>query len=122
MNIIGCLDVPTSGEYILDGIQIGKDNDESVLARIRNKEIGFIFQSFYLMQKQTAIENVRMPLSYANMPDKQQIEIATRMLQRVGLGDWMNYYPNQLSGGQQQRIAIARAISNKTEPDRCTSE
>ena len=117
MNIIGCLDVPTSGEYILDGIQIGKDNDESVLARIRNKEIGFIFQSFYLMQKQTAIENVRMPLSYANMPDKQQIEIATRMLQRVGLGDRMNYYPNQLSGGQQQRIAIARAISNKTEPD-----
>lgn len=112
MNIIGCLDVPTVGEYVLDGIKIGTDSDESVLARIRNKEIGFIFQSFYLMQKQTAIDNVRMPLSYANMPDKKQIEIATKMLERVGLGDKLEYYPNQLSGGQQQRVAIARAISN----------
>lgn len=82
------------------------------MARIRNKEIGFIFQSFYLMQKQTIIDNVRMPLSYANIPDKKQIEIATKMLERVGLGDKLNYYPNQLSGGQQQRVAIARAISN----------
>lgn len=111
MNIIGCLDVPTSGEYILDGIKIGTE-DESVLAHIRNKEVGFIFQSFYLMQKQTALENVRMPLGYADMPDKKQIQIATEMLQRVGLGDKLNYYPNQLSGGQQQRIAIARAMAN----------
>lgn len=111
MNIIGCLDVPTCGEYILDGIKIGTE-DESVLARIRNKEVGFIFQSFYLMQRQTALENVRMPLIYANMPEKKQIETATEMLQRVGLGDKINYYPNQLSGGQQQRIAIARAMAN----------
>ena len=111
MNIIGCLDVPTSGEYILDGIKIGTE-DESVLARIRNKEVGFIFQSFYLMQRQTALENVRMPLIYADMPEKKQIQAATEMLQRVGLGDKLNYYPNQLSGGQQQRIAIARAMAN----------
>lgn len=111
MNIIGCLDVPTCGEYMLDGIKIGTE-DESVLARIRNKEVGFIFQSFYLMQRQTALENVRMPLIYANMPEKKQIETATEMLQRVGLGDKINYYPNQLSGGQQQRIAIARAMAN----------
>lgn len=111
MNIIGCLDVPTSGEYILDGLKIGTE-DESVLARIRNKEVGFIFQSFYLMQRQTALENVRMPLIYADLPEKKQIQIATEMLQRVGLGDKLTYYPNQLSGGQQQRIAIARAMAN----------
>lgn len=111
MNIIGCLDIPTSGEYILDGIKIGTE-DESVLAHIRNKEVGFIFQSFHLMQRQTALENVRMPLIYADIPEKKQIQIATEMLQKVGLGDKLNYFPNQLSGGQQQRIAIARAMAN----------
>ena len=111
MNIIGCLDVPTSGEYILDGRQIA-NQDEKSLAKIRNEEIGFIFQSFFLMQRQTALQNVKMPLIYSNMPEKQQNEVAEEMLRRVGLAEKRNYYPNQLSGGQQQRIAIARAMAN----------
>lgn len=111
MNIIGCLDTPTSGEYTLDGRSIGQE-DEKTLARIRNKEIGFIFQSFFLMQRQTAIQNVRMPLVYADIPEKQQDELAYEMLEKVGLTEKKDYYPNQLSGGQQQRIAIARAMAN----------
>lgn len=111
MNIIGCLDVPTSGEYILHGKAI-KDEDEKALAQIRNKEIGFIFQSFFLMQRQTALENVKMPLIYAGMSEKKQNERAKEMLEKVGLGDKLDYYPNQLSGGQQQRVAIARAMAN----------
>lgn len=111
MNIIGCLDVPTSGEYILDGKTIA-NQDERSLARIRNEEIGFIFQSFFLMQRQTALQNVKMPLIYANMSEKRQNEIAEEMLRKVGLADKKDYYPNQLSGGQQQRIAIARALAN----------
>lgn len=111
MNIIGCLDVPTSGEYILDG-RIIKDEDEKTLALIRNKEIGFIFQSFFLMQRQSAIQNVKMPLIYANMSEKEQTRRAEEMLRKVGLGDKMDYLPNQLSGGQQQRVAIARALAN----------
>lgn len=111
MNIIGCLDVPTKGEYILHGKTI-KDEDEKSLAQIRNKEIGFIFQSFFLMQRQTALENVKMPLIYAGMPEKKQNERAREMLEKVGLGDKLDYYPNQLSGGQQQRVAIARALAN----------
>lgn len=111
MNIIGCLDIPTSGEYILDGRSIGQE-DEKTLARIRNKEIGFIFQFFFLMQRQTAIQNVRMPLVYADIPEKHQNELAYEMLEKVGLGEKKDYYPNQLSGGQQQRIAIARAMAN----------
>lgn len=111
MNIIGCLDVPTRGEYILHGKAI-KDEDEKALAIIRNKEIGFIFQSFFLMQRQTALENVKMPLIYAGMSEKKQNERAREMLEKVGLGDKLDYYPNQLSGGQQQRVAIARAMAN----------
>lgn len=111
MNIIGCLDTPTSGEYILDGKTIGQE-DEKTLARIRNKEIGFIFQSFFLMQRQTALQNVRMPLVYADIPEKQQEALAYEMLEKVGLAEKKDYYPNQLSGGQQQRIAIARAMAN----------
>ena len=111
MNIIGCLDIPTSGEYILDGKTIA-NQDEKSLAKIRNEEIGFIFQSFFLMQRQTALQNVKMPLIYANMPEKRQNEIAEEMLRKVGLADKKDYYPNQLSGGQQQRIAIARALAN----------
>lgn len=114
MNIIGCLDVPTSGEYILAGRQIASQ-DEKALAKIRNEEIGFIFQSFFLMQRQTALQNVKMPLLYANMPEREQTERAKEMLRRVGLEDKMYYYPNQLSGGQQQRVAIARAMSNNPE-------
>ena len=111
MNIIGCLDVPTAGEYILDGRLIGSQ-DEKTLAKIRNQEIGFIFQSFFLMQRQTALQNVTLPLIYGDVPEREQNERAAEMLRRVGLEDKMNYYPNQLSGGQQQRVAIARAMCN----------
>ncbi|WP_296835693.1 ABC transporter ATP-binding protein [Butyrivibrio sp.] len=110
MNIIGCLDVPTSGEYELSGRVIA-DEDETSLANIRNKEIGFIFQSFYLLQRQTAFENVELPLIYAGMPEKRRKERVEEVLEKVGLADKMYNFPNQLSGGQQQRVAIARAVS-----------
>ncbi|MBP3218274.1 MAG: ABC transporter ATP-binding protein [Lachnospiraceae bacterium] len=110
MNIIGCLDVPTSGDYYLSGKPV-RGQREAQLAQIRNREIGFIFQSFYLLQKQTAYENVELPLIYANMPEKQRRERVEDMLEKVGLGDKMKNFPNQLSGGQQQRVAIARAIA-----------
>ncbi len=111
MNIIGCLDTPTSGEYLLDGRRIS-DQGEAALARIRSKEIGFIFQSFYLLQKQTAFANVELPMIYSGVGDKERKERAKEVLERVQLGDKMYHYPNQLSGGQQQRVAIARAVSN----------
>ena len=111
MNISGCLDVPSAGEYIVDGRLIGSQ-DEKTLAKIRNQEIGFIFQSFFLMQRQTALQNVKLPLIYGDVPEREQNERAAEMLRRVGLEDKMNYYPNQLSGGQQQRVAIARAMCN----------
>ncbi|WP_278045063.1 ABC transporter ATP-binding protein [Lachnoclostridium sp. Marseille-P6806] len=110
MNIIGCLDVPTGGEYRLSGRLIA-EQDEASLARIRNREIGFVFQQFQLLQKQTARQNVELPLLYANMPEKKRRARVEEVLCRVGLEDRMDYYPNQLSGGQQQRVAIARAIS-----------
>lgn len=110
MNIIGCLDVPTAGEYYLSGRKIAEQN-EKTLAEIRSKEIGFIFQSFHLLQRQTAMENVELPLIYANYPEKERKKRAAAMLEKVGLGDKLKYYPNQMSGGQQQRIAIARALS-----------
>ena len=110
MNIIGCLDTPTSGEYYLSGRHIA-NQDEKELAKIRSREIGFIFQSFHLLQRQTALENVELPLIYAGVGQKQRIERAERMLDRVGLSDKLGHYPNQMSGGQQQRVAIARAIS-----------
>lgn len=110
MNIIGCLDVPTSGEYYLSGEKIA-DQSEKVLAHIRNKEVGFIFQSFQLLQKQTALENVQLPLIYADMPERERTKCAKEMLAKVGLEDKMYHYPNQMSGGQQQRVAIARAIA-----------
>lgn len=113
MNIIGCLDTPTSGEYYLSGRHIA-DQDEKALARIRSKEIGFIFQSFYLLQKQTAQENVELPLIYAGLSDRERSERAAQLLVHVGLDDKRGHYPNQMSGGQQQRVAIARAIS--TDP------
>lgn len=112
MNIIGCLDIPTSGEYILCGNDISEMN-EIKLAAIRNKEIGFVFQSFFLLPRLTAIQNVELPLIYSNIPQKERKK-AEEMLFRVGLSDKMNNLPNQLSGGQQQRVAIARALV--TEP------
>lgn len=110
MNIIGCLDVPTEGEYILSGREIG-EQDEKTLAHIRSREIGFIFQSFHLLQKQTALENVELPMIYAGLSKHDRMERAREMLEKVGLNDKMGHYPNQMSGGQQQRVAIARAIS-----------
>ena len=112
MNIIGCLDVPTSGTYYLSGQKIAQQS-ERTLAHIRNKEIGFIFQSFHLLQKQTALENVQLPLIYAGLPEKESLRRAGEMLTRVGLADKMDHYPNQMSGGQQQRVAIARALATK---------
>lgn len=111
MNIIGCLDIPTSGEYVLEGDKIG-DQSEADLSRIRGQEIGFIFQQYFLLQKQTAYENVELPLVYANLPEKKRRERVEECLEKVGLTDKMVYYPNQLSGGQQQRVAIARAVAN----------
>ena len=110
MNIIGCLDTPTKGEYYLSGRHIA-NLDEKELAHIRSKEIGFIFQSFHLLQRQTALENVELPLIYAGHSQKQREERAKETLIRVGLEDKLNHYPNQMSGGQQQRVAIARAIA-----------
>ncbi len=111
MNIIGCLDVPTSGDYWLNGEHIA-DMDEATLSHIRGNEIGFIFQSYYLLQKQTAAENVELPLIYANMSGRARRERVDEVMRMVGLTDKMDNYPNQLSGGQQQRVAIARAVSN----------
>ena len=110
MNIIGCLDTPTSGEYILHGRRVD-DLEPDELARIRNREIGFIFQSFQLLPRQDALSNVELPLVYAGMSRQQRRERAAEMLRRVGLENKMDHLPNQLSGGQQQRVAIARALA-----------
>ena len=113
MNIIGCLDVPTSGKYFLSGNNIA-DMDETELAHIRNKEIGFVFQSFQLLPRLSALLNVELPLIYRSVSLSERRKRATEMLEKVGLSERMLYLPNQLSGGQQQRIAIARALV--TEP------
>lgn len=111
MNIIGCLDKQTHGSYLFDGIDISQQNDTS-LSKIRNKGIGFVFQSFNLLPKQTALENVELPLLYAKVKKKKRREIAQAALKKVGLEERMNFLPTQLSGGQKQRVAIARAIAN----------
>ncbi len=110
MNIIGCLDKASSGQYVLSGRDI-KDLDENELAEIRSKEIGFIFQSFQLLPRLTALQNVELPMIYSGVSPVKRKEIARKMLERVGLSERLNHYPNQLSGGQQQRVAIARALS-----------
>jgi len=110
MNIIGCLDTPTSGDYILRGRKIG-EQDQHQLAQIRCHEIGFIFQSFQLLQRMDAMKNVELPLIYAGVPAKLRERRAKEMLERVGLHDKLHHFPNQLSGGQQQRVAIARALA-----------
>jgi putative ABC transport system ATP-binding protein len=111
MNILGFLDVPTKGEYKFETTKI-ESFDENSLAEIRNKKIGFVFQSFYLLSGLTTLDNVRLPMIYAGIPEKKQIEIATERLNQVGLSHRLNHKPNQLSGGEQQRVAIARALTN----------
>jgi len=109
MNIIGCLDLPTSGDYILRGSRVA-DLDEKELSRIRSREIGFIFQNSQMLKRLDAMKNVELPLIYAGIPKRERRERAEEMLVRVGLQDRLHHQPNQLSGGQQQRVAIARAL------------
>ena len=111
MNILGCLDTPTSGEYVLNGTDVSKMDDGS-LAEVRNKEIGFVFQSFNLLPKYSSLENVALPMIYAGVPSSKREARAKEALQNVGLGDRMEHKPNELSGGQRQRVAIARALIN----------
>ncbi|MCI1719628.1 MAG: ABC transporter ATP-binding protein [Bacteroidales bacterium] len=111
MNILGCLDTPTSGRYVLNGTDVSKMNDGQ-LADVRNKEIGFVFQSFNLLPKYSSLENVALPMIYAGIPREERLEHARKSLDIVGLADRMEHKPSELSGGQRQRVAIARAIIN----------
>ena len=112
MNIIGCLDRPTAGKYLLDRVQIETLTDVQ-LANIRNKKIGFVFQSFNLLARSSALKNVELPMMYGGVPVKERRERALDALERVGLGDRVHHQPNELSGGQKQRVAIARALVNR---------
>ena len=111
MNILGCLDRPTTGSYRLNGDEVATLSDDE-LAYVRNKQIGFVFQSFNLLTKLTALENVALPMIYGGVNKKMRIERATQLLQSVGLGERMDHLPSELSGGQRQRVAIARALAN----------
>lgn len=111
MNILGCLDSPTAGSYILNGIDVSR-MDDSALAEVRNRQIGFVFQTFNLLPKLSALDNVGLPLVYSGIPKSIRKEKAAEALSKVGLGDRMSHRPNELSGGQRQRVAIARALVN----------
>ncbi len=111
MNLLGCLDTPSSGTYILNGTDVSQMSD-SELAEVRNKEIGFVFQTFNLLPRMSSLENVALPLVYAGMKNSLRIEKAQKVMESVGLGDRMMHKPNELSGGQRQRVAVARALVN----------
>ncbi|MEO6066351.1 MAG: ABC transporter ATP-binding protein [Gemmatimonadota bacterium] len=111
MNLMGCLDTPTAGEYWLNGQEVSRMTDDA-LARVRNKEIGFVFQTFNLLPRATALQNVELPLVYAGVPSAERRRKAAAALERVGLGTRMGHKPNELSGGQRQRVAIARGLVN----------
>ena len=111
MNIIGVLDRPTEGSYVLDGVDVNGAKDAE-LSKIRNKKIGFVFQTYNLISKTNAIKNVEMPMLYAGVPGKQRIQRAKELLEMVGMGERMRHLPEELSGGQKQRVAIARAMAN----------
>lgn len=112
MNLVGCLDTPTSGEYVLNGIRVSQMEDNQ-LAEVRNKEIGFVFQTFNLLPRSDALRNVELPLIYSGMPSDERRQIALDALTSVGLRDRIHHRPNEMSGGQRQRVAVARALVNK---------
>ncbi|MGM9524746.1 MAG: ABC transporter ATP-binding protein [Peptococcaceae bacterium] len=112
MNILGCLDRPTSGQYLLDGIDVSQQSNDA-LSDIRNQKIGFVFQAFNLIPRTSALNNVELPMIYARVPAKTRLQRATALLEKVGLGQRLDHMPNQLSGGQKQRVAIARALANE---------
>ena len=112
MNILGCLDRPTSGQYLLDGIDVSQQSNDA-LSDIRNQKIGFVFQAFNLIPRTSALNNVELPMIYARVPAKTRLQRATALLEKVGLGQRLDHMPNELSGGQKQRVAIARALANE---------